>query len=38
MIEAMEAARAAGTVISYDLNFRASLWKSQGGIERAPWR
>jgi 2-dehydro-3-deoxygluconokinase len=34
-IEAMEAARAAGTVISYDLNFRASLWKSQGGIERA---
>ena len=31
----MEAARAAGTVISYDLNFRASLWKSQGGIERA---
>ena len=35
VIEAMEAARAAGTVISYDLNFRPSLWKSQGGIERA---
>ena len=34
-IEAMEAARAAGTVVSYDLNFRASLWKSQGGIARA---
>lgn len=34
-IEAMEAARAAGTVISYDLNFRASLWKSQGGTRRA---
>jgi 2-dehydro-3-deoxygluconokinase len=34
-IEAMEAARAAGTVISYDLNFRASLWKSQGGAARA---
>jgi 2-dehydro-3-deoxygluconokinase len=34
-IEAMEAARAAGTVISYDLNFRASLWKSQGGTARA---
>jgi 2-dehydro-3-deoxygluconokinase len=34
-IEAMEAARAAGTVISYDLNFRASLWKSQGGTKRA---
>jgi 2-dehydro-3-deoxygluconokinase len=34
-IEAMEAARAAGTAISYDLNFRASLWKSQGGAARA---
>lgn len=34
-IEAMEAAKAAGTVISYDLNFRASLWKSQGGTKRA---
>lgn len=35
VIEAMEAARAAGTVISYDLNFRPSLWKSQGGPARA---
>ena len=34
-IEAMKAAHAAGTVISYDLNFRASLWKSQGGTARA---
>ena len=34
-IEAMEAAKAAGTIISYDLNFRASLWKSQGGSQRA---
>jgi len=34
-IEAMQAARAAGTVISYDLNFRPSLWKSQGGTARA---
>jgi 2-dehydro-3-deoxygluconokinase len=34
-IEAMEAARAAGTVVSYDLNFRPSLWKSQGGTARA---
>ena len=34
-IEAMEAAKAAGTIISYDLNFRASLWKSQGGTQRA---
>lgn len=35
VIEAMEAARAASTIISYDLNFRPSLWKSQGGIGRA---
>ena len=34
-IEAMEAAHAAGTIISYDLNFRPSLWKSQGGTARA---
>jgi 2-dehydro-3-deoxygluconokinase len=34
-IEAMEAAHAAGTVISYDLNFRPSLWKSLGGTARA---
>ena len=34
-IEAIEAARAAGTIVSYDLNFRASLWKSQGGMARA---
>jgi 2-dehydro-3-deoxygluconokinase len=35
VIEAMEAAHEAGTIISYDLNFRASLWKSQGGTQRA---
>jgi 2-dehydro-3-deoxygluconokinase len=34
-IEAMQAAKEAGTVISYDLNFRPSLWKSQGGTARA---
>ncbi|MCR4415244.1 MAG: sugar kinase [Thermoguttaceae bacterium] len=34
-IEAMEAARAAGTVVSFDLNYRPSLWKSQGGSARA---
>ncbi|MBK7930047.1 MAG: sugar kinase [Bryobacterales bacterium] len=34
-IEAMQAARDAGTVVSYDLNFRPSLWKSQGGTARA---
>jgi 2-dehydro-3-deoxygluconokinase len=33
--EAMEAARRHGTVVSYDLNYRPSLWKSIGGTEKA---
>ena len=33
--EAMDAARAAETPISYDLNFRDSLWKSIGGKAKA---
>ncbi len=33
--EAMAAARAHGTVVSYDLNYRPSLWKAIGGKERA---
>jgi len=33
--EAMEAAKRAGTVISYDLNFRPSLWKAIGGQAQA---
>lgn len=33
--EAMAAARRHGTVISYDLNYRASLWKAIGGKARA---
>ncbi|HUO26532.1 MAG TPA: sugar kinase [Candidatus Aquilonibacter sp.] len=33
--EAMEAAKRAGTVVSYDLNYRASLWKSIGGKAKA---
>ncbi len=33
--EAMEAARRHGTVISYDLNYRPSLWKSAGGHAKA---
>jgi 2-dehydro-3-deoxygluconokinase len=33
--EAMEAARAKGTLVSYDLNFRDSLWKSIGGKAKA---
>jgi len=34
-IEALKAAKAAGTVTSYDLNYRASLWKSIGGQAKA---
>src|ERR1700741_2362822 len=33
--EAMQAARRHGTVISYDLNYRDSLWKSVGGQAKA---
>lgn len=33
--EAMEAAKRAGTIVSYDLNYRASLWKSMGGKAKA---
>jgi 2-dehydro-3-deoxygluconokinase len=33
--EAMEAARRASTIVSYDLNYRASLWKSIGGKSKA---
>lgn len=32
---AMKAARKYGTIVSYDLNYRPSLWKGVGGIERA---
>ncbi|MCE3289071.1 MAG: PfkB domain protein [Caulobacter sp.] len=31
VIEAVKVARKYGTVVSYDLNYRANLWKSQGG-------
>jgi 2-dehydro-3-deoxygluconokinase len=33
--EAMRAARASGAVVSYDLNFRPSIWQAVGGSERA---
>jgi 2-dehydro-3-deoxygluconokinase len=33
--EAMEAAKRAGTIVSYDLNYRPSLWKAIGGQARA---
>src|ERR1700691_2530917 len=34
-IEAVKSARKHGTIVSYDLNYRASLWKSIGGKKRA---
>jgi 2-dehydro-3-deoxygluconokinase len=34
-IEAMNAARKHGTIVSYDLNYRESLWKAIGGKKRA---
>ena len=33
--EAMAAASRHGTVVSYDLNYRPSLWEASGGVERA---
>ncbi|GAI12922.1 unnamed protein product, partial [marine sediment metagenome] len=35
IIEAMEEAKEAGTLVSYDLNYRASLWKAIGGQKKA---
>jgi 2-dehydro-3-deoxygluconokinase len=35
IIEGMKAAKKAGAVISFDLNFRAKLWNIWGGEERA---
>jgi 2-dehydro-3-deoxygluconokinase len=35
VIEAVQAARKHGVVVSYDLNYRPSLWKSIGGPKRA---
>jgi 2-dehydro-3-deoxygluconokinase len=35
IVEGMVAAKAAGAVVSFDLNFRAKLWKISGGEERA---
>jgi 2-dehydro-3-deoxygluconokinase len=35
VIEAVQAAKKHGTVVSYDLNYRPSLWKSIGGQKRA---
>src|SRR5438270_6265163 len=35
ILEAMRAAKAAGAVVSFDLNYRAKVWASAGGPERA---
>ena len=35
IIEGMKAAKAAGAVISFDLNYREKLWKISGGQDRA---
>ncbi len=35
IIEAMKAAKAAGAVISFDLNYRAKLWNIHGGEDQA---
>lgn len=35
IIEAMQVAKANGTMISYDLNYRPSLWKDIGGSDKA---
>lgn len=35
IIEGMEAAKAAGAVVSFDLNYRAKLWNMWGGVEQA---
>ena len=34
-MEAVKAARKHGTIVSYDLNYRESLWKAVGGKKRA---
>ena len=35
IVEGMQAAKAAGAVVSFDLNYRAKLWNISGGHERA---
>ncbi len=35
IVEAMKAARAAGAVVSFDLNFREKLWRVSGGADHA---
>src|SRR4026207_153310 len=35
ILEGMKAAKAAGAIVSLDLNFRAKLWQISGGLEKA---
>jgi 2-dehydro-3-deoxygluconokinase len=35
IVEAMQAAKAKGAVVSFDLNYREKLWKAAGGGQRA---
>src|SRR5690242_9404210 len=35
IIDGMQAAKAAGAIVSFDLNYRAKLWNISGGEERA---
>jgi 2-dehydro-3-deoxygluconokinase len=35
IIEGMQAAKEAGTIISFDLNYRAKLWAPVGGLKKA---
>lgn len=35
IVEAMQAAKAAGAIVSFDLNYRAKLWNISGGHDRA---
>ena len=35
IIEAMKAAKAAGAVVSFDLNYREKLWNIWGGLSKA---
>jgi 2-dehydro-3-deoxygluconokinase len=35
IVEGMQAAKAAGAIVSFDLNFREKLWRISGGVERA---
>jgi 2-dehydro-3-deoxygluconokinase len=35
IVEGMQAAKAAGAVVSFDLNFREKIWKNSGGLDKA---